>query len=134
VRGLLWDKSWKLIKQNPLIGWGYYSAHDHLRNEYTLSGFEEGVKQNYNSHNQYLFSWLCFGIAGLVLLVAFNLQFLLICFRKKEFLGVYIMLLFIMAMMTDCMLEIQKGIVFLMMFGGIFVFNAYALKERVASA
>jgi len=125
VRGLLWEKSWKLIKKRPLLGWGYYAGLDELRNEYHQAGFEEGVKQNYNSHNQYLYTWLCFGIPGIILLLGFLLQFLFTVFKKREFLGVYLILLFMMAMMTDCMLEIQKGIVFLMFFGGLFVFNAF---------
>ena len=133
VRGLLWEKSWKLIKERPLLGWGYYAGLDELRNEYRKAGFEEGVKQNYNSHNQYLYTWLSFGIPGLILLLTFLLQFLLATYKKREFLGVYIILLFMMAMLTDCMLEIQKGIVFLMFFGGLFVFNAFPSGSKNSS-
>jgi len=134
VRRLLWEESWKLIKEHPFTGMGYYYAHDNLREQYREAGFDEGVKLNYNSHNQYLFTWLCYGIVGILLLLSFLLQFLLTAYRKKEFLGVYIMLMLMVSMLTDCMLEIQKGIVLLMLFAGVFVFNVGSSKTKDAFA
>jgi O-antigen ligase len=124
VRGLLWKSSWDLIKHNSILGMGHYEAQDSLREKYQHTGFEEGVTGNYNSHNQYLYTLLCYGWPGLLMMVIFLIRFFWISVQRKFFLSVMLGLFFIIANITECMLETQKGIVFFMLFSCLLLYHA----------
>jgi O-antigen ligase len=123
VRGVFWESSWNLIRDAPVAGWGHFGAIDALQNEYLKKGFADGVKQKYNSHNQYLFTWLCYGLVGLAVLSLFLGQLLKTFFRTNQFLGICLALMFILANITECMLETHKGIVFFLFFSSLIVFH-----------
>jgi len=123
VRGVLWESSWKLIRSKPILGWGRYSAQDALEKQYMRMGFLEGVKENYNSHNQYLYTWLCYGLTGLLLIAIYFSKLLQTFIRKKQLLGIGLLFLFIFANITECMLEVQKGLVFFLLFVNLFLFH-----------
>jgi O-antigen ligase len=124
VRGLLWKSSWELIGLRPVFGWGHYSAQHALRKKYLEMGFEEGARENFNSHNQYLYSWLCYGLIGLGIFLVYAGSLLSFFLRNRNLLGICLLLLFILANITECMLEVQKGIVFFFLFGNLFLFHA----------
>lgn len=126
VRGVFWESTWKLIQDAPIAGWGHFSAIDSLQQEYLKRGFAEGVKQRYNSHNQYLFTWLCYGLVGLAVLSLFLAQLLKSFFQGNQFIGICLVLMFILANITECMLETDKGIVFFLFFSSLMVFNLSA--------
>jgi len=123
VRGVLWESSWDLIRSRPLIGWGRFEAQDALQIKYLEMGFAEGKKENYNSHNQYIYTWLCWGLIGLALLLMYLGLHLRAFFRSRHFLGISLLLLFILANMTECMFEVQKGIVFFFLFSNLLLFH-----------
>ena len=126
VRGVFWESTWKLIRDAPITGWGHFSAIDALQQEYLKRGFADGVKQKYNSHNQYLFTWLCYGLVGLAALSLFLAQLLKSFFQGNQFIGICLVLMFILANITECMLETHKGIVFFLFFSSLIVFNLSA--------
>jgi O-antigen ligase len=124
VRGVLWESSWDLIRSRPLLGWGRYGAPEYLQKKYVQLGFKEGAKENYNSHNQYLYTWLCYGFLGLCILLFYAGSLVTYFSRNRNFLGICLMVLFILANITECMLEVQKGIVFFFLFGNLFLFHS----------
>lgn len=124
VREVLWKSALDLIKSNPSVkGMGHFTAQDSLREKYTEAGFLVGSKDNFNTHNQYLYTWLCYGYAGLALLLSFFLYFTLTAYKKRTFSGLALGILFIIANLTECMMETQKGIVFFLFFSSLFSFN-----------
>jgi O-antigen ligase len=125
VRGVLWKSSVNLILQKPLPGWGHSGGEQALRSQLSAAGFEEGARKNYNSHNQYLFSWLCFGLPGIALFLGFLLTYLVVFIKKRQFLGIYLAGSFIVANVTECLLETQKGIVFYLFFSTLVIFHFY---------
>jgi O-antigen ligase len=129
VRGVFWESTWKLIRDAPITGWGHYSAIDALQQEYLKRGFADGVKQRYNSHNQYLFTWLCYGLIGLAALSLFLARLLRSFLQANQFMGICLVLMFILANITECMLETHKGIVFFLFFSSLLVFH---LSDRPA--
>jgi len=126
VRGVFWESTWKLIREAPITGWGHFSAIDELQQEYLRRGFAEGVKHKYNSHNQYLFTWLCYGLVGLAALSLFLAQLLKSFIQGNQFIGICLVIMFILANITECMLETHKGIVFFLFFSSLIVFNISA--------
>jgi O-antigen ligase len=123
VRGVLWESAWDLIRERPMLGWGHNGAQVLLQKKYLQSGFSVGVKENYNSHDQYLYTWLCYGLLALTILLIYAGNLLFFFSREGNFLGICMMLLFIFANVTECMLEVQKGIVFFFLFGNLFLFH-----------
>jgi O-antigen ligase len=123
VRGVFWESTLKLIREAPFTGWGHFAAIDGLQQEYLKRGFADGVKEKYNSHNQYLFTWLCYGLIGLMILTMFLGRLLKSFFMGRQFPGICLVLMFILANITECMLETHKGIVFFMFFSSLIAFN-----------
>jgi O-antigen ligase len=125
VRGVLWESSWDLIKQDhKWTGWGHFAAQESLRRLYLLAGFQDGAERNDNSHNQYLYTWLCYGLIGILILLIFLFRFLWIVIQRKIFLGIFLAIMFIVANITECMFEAQKGIAFFLFFSSLFVFHS----------
>jgi hypothetical protein len=106
-----------------MLGWGHNNAQAFLQKKYQESGFKVGVKENYNSHDQYLYTWLCYGLVGLSILLIYTMNLLFFFSREGNFLGICLVLLFIFANTTECMLEVQKGIVFFFLFGNLLLFH-----------
>ena len=123
VRSLLWKSTWKLIRENPVLGLGQFATQDALRLEYRKAGFEEGVKEDFNSHNQYLYTWANYGLVGLCLILFYMCLFVRFAYRQKNILMLAFGLVFMVANLTECMLEVQKGIVFYMLFSSLFLFH-----------
>jgi O-antigen ligase len=120
VRGVLWESTWELIREEHfLLGHGHFVAQDALRKRYAEAGFTDGVEKNYNTHNQYLYTWACYGLIGLLTLLLFIFRFFLLTIKRRTFLGILLSVLFICANFTECMFETQKGLVFFLFFSGL---------------
>lgn len=78
TRLLSWDAAISLIKENPVLGYGYNSAQRALDERYLQKGYIFPLKEHYNAHNLWLQTWLENGIVGEILL--FSLFFVM--FRK----------------------------------------------------
>src|SRR5665213_1375270 len=130
VRGVLWGASWDLISARPVLGWGRYTVQGLLRKKYVQMGFNVGAKGNFNSHNQYLYTWLCYGLVGLCIYLVYAGTLLSVYLRRKNFLGICLLSLFILANITECMLEVQKGVVFFFLFGNLLLFHTMNPKSR----
>lgn len=111
------------IIQQPLFGYGIGDvktalAHCYLENNNIFKG------EYYNSHNQYLSSWLAsgfFGIFSLILLLFFNLKNAMV---NKNFVSSSIIILFIIVMFTENVLERQDGVMLFSFFINFFAFIA----------
>ena len=66
----MWDQAWELIKQNPILGYGYYATHN-------LGIETAGSKKRNSLHNGYMQLLLDEGLIGLGIF----LIFFFLCFR-----------------------------------------------------
>lgn len=125
VRGVLWKSTWSLIRQEPIFGWGHYNAQDALQQQYKLwEGFsQEAIKEKYNSHNQYLYTWVCYGVIGLLLLLLFGGKFIVSFYKNRQFVAFFMVIMFALANITECMLETHNGIVFFFFFASLYAFH-----------
>jgi len=65
LRISIWSESWRLIKESPLLGYGYFRFDHIISPDLTeLQGFP-------HAHNQLLNFWLMLGIGGLVFMLLF---------------------------------------------------------------
>ncbi len=126
----IWSVSTHIIKNNFLIGVGTGDVKDKLLERYRNEGIDEAFFKEYNTHNQYLQTFIALGIIGFLALVLLLLLPAYYAFRKKIFL--YFMFLMIVAVnfLVESMLETQDGVVFYAFFN---VFLLYVAKRDLIS-
>lgn len=104
----------ELISQHWLAGVGIGDVQDKLNNCYQQYDWSPALyERSYNSHNQYLQTWLSSGVAGLLILL-FILSVPL--WKGTNRLHLILTILFAICCLTESMLEKNKGIVFFVFF------------------
>lgn len=96
----IWAESWRLIKENPLLGHGYFAFSDIISPELT------SLQLHPHAHNQILNYWLMLGMAGPVFILWFMGQAMVV--GLKQFL--------------DKMAP-EAGLALVWLSGGFFVFG-----------
>ena len=69
TRLLSWDAALSLIKEKPILGYGYADAQKELNKKYEEKGYIFPLKESYNAHNLWLQSWLENGLLAIVILI-----------------------------------------------------------------
>ncbi|WP_103069027.1 O-antigen ligase family protein [Aquimarina sediminis] len=107
---LAWDASIKLIKKAPVLGYGVGDANEALMAEYNELNYRLNHQNKYNSHNQFLQTYLQTGIMGFCILVAI---FVLLAMRMKRSRNEFsVFLIFFISLLFESMLVRFNGIVF----------------------
>lgn len=116
----LWKKSLKIGFENPIMGTGTGGETIELnkRLESLMTNIQE--KTTYNSHNQYLQTFMSLGIPGLTILVLIFIAGLKFCIRNKDILFFYFLSVFAINMLFESILERQLGIIFFVVFYSLF--------------
>ncbi|MFS4415426.1 O-antigen ligase family protein [Maribacter sp. 2307ULW6-5] len=68
TRLLSWDTAISLIKDAPILGYGYGGSQKALNKRYEINGYTHPLKEQYNAHNLWLQSWLENGLLAIILL------------------------------------------------------------------
>lgn len=112
----IWKESLALLQDNWIIGTGTGDIKDELLKSYAAHQFTYGLERKLNSHNQFLQTWLCLGIAGLLVLIA--LLFIPLLKSRISTDNAFLFLAGIITLnaMTESILEVQKGVFFLSFF------------------
>ena len=112
----IWKESLALLQENWIIGTGTGDIKDELLKSYAAHQFTYGLERKLNSHNQFLQTWLCLGIAGLLVLIA--LLFIPLLKSRISTDNAFLFLAGIITLnaMTESILEVQKGVFFLSFF------------------
>lgn len=127
IRLAIYDCVWETIKSAPVLGYGVGDAKDELKLCYVKKS-SILVAQEYNSHNQYLGFWLTTGIVGLLffsMMLIFNLKLYISSF---DYLGVSIIILFMVIMFFENILERQNGVLLFSFFINFLSFNSTVEK------
>ena len=115
IRYIKWKNGIELGSKSPIFGYGIGDAKSELIEQYRVNGFETGVKNTYNSHNQYIDIWLQSGIFGL--LAVFGLFFTVFSKMLKNQLELkLIALVFALSFFTESILDRHWGIVSFVLF------------------
>lgn len=124
----IYDCALKTIKQSPFFGYGIGDTKNILTECYIQ-------KQNiysglyFNSHNQFLSSWLAAGILGLIsLTLIFYYNFNLA--KKEGFIYISMIILFLLVMLIENILERQNGVILFSFFINLFAFKASQKLEN----
>jgi len=115
-RIFIWKGAIEGIKTSPLIGAGTGGAQELLNIGYSSIGYEEGMMNEFNAHNQYLQFVARNGLLELIVFLSI-LGYSFWCSAKESnytFLMFNILVAFVMV--TESFLSVQKGIVFFYFF------------------
>lgn len=130
-RVVLWKAVINGLKGNVLFGAGTGAEQTLINEGYRQASFSEGIENSFNAHNQYL-QFVCRN--GLIELGAF-LALLIYCFWKAQHQQNLVFMLFLISfsllMLTESLLNTQRGIVFFYFFVSVFVFLPYKSDKTV---
>lgn len=132
IRIQKWLNTLELISEQPLIGTGTGDMQDELQKVYKRNNFDLAYNNHYNPHNQYLQTWASFGLIGLFFLFGIFAVSFKYSISSDNMLYVILVLLLALSMITESILERQKGVVFFSFF--LLLFGAYYLNEKVEQA
>lgn len=120
VRLLVWKSALELIQENPLLGTGTGDIKNDLMATYKKNGYIKPYERNYNAHNQFLQSFAALGILGLVLLLFVFGYPLVISFVRYNYLYFMFSLNIGVSCLTESILEVQAGVIFMALFAVLF--------------
>jgi O-antigen ligase len=104
------------------LGAGTGSAQNLIDDGYLRTGYDTGLDNSYNAHNQYLEFLVRNGPVELILFF-FTVGFLITkAFHKKSAELFLFCAVFCSSIITESMLNVQKGIVFFYFFSCVFYF------------
>ena len=108
-----WMCSFEVIGSNWLWGVGTGDGQDALNNCYEMSGFSDVLyKLNFNSHNQFLQTWLDNGLLAFLCLLGLLLFSFCKGLQTNNTLLLFFTILVFLSFLTENYLSAQKGIFF----------------------
>ncbi|MBY0433066.1 MAG: O-antigen ligase family protein [Cyclobacteriaceae bacterium] len=130
-KSLWWVSAASVFNVNPLIGTGTGDVTATVKEKSDQEKIEN-VIGSYDPHNQFLYTQIALGLAGLVTLLFCLYYPAWVAFHHKDTLYLGFITLFTMACLTESVLESQKGIVFFAIFNSL-LFFPYSKLPAVSS-
>lgn len=127
----IWKCAWTVISNNMIWGVGAGDSWEALIESYHKNNFALGIYWNYDTHNQYLRTWLGLGLVGLFYFLVIIMYSIYIGLKSKNLISVYFVLFFAICCLTESIFESQKGIVFFNFFNTLFLsYNLNIIKSQ----
>jgi O-antigen ligase len=115
IRLIKWENGLELVSKSPIFGYGIGDAKSELIEQYKSNGFQTGVENAYNSHNQYIDILLQTGLFGL--LIMFGLFYTIFSNKlKNRFELKLIAFVFVISFFTESILGRHWGIISFVLF------------------
>ncbi len=130
ARKAIWNMDVDLVQQNWLtgVGPGRICAVMQAKSQ------ENALPIIYEDpHNEYVYQWLCFGIAGVLILCVTLLLHLWQAIRVNDRLYLYLLVIFCATFFTESVLSLQRGIMLYAIFTALLFFWAKS-KEGVTAS
>jgi hypothetical protein len=102
----------ELIKNNFWTGVGIGDGNSELLKYYKKNGFLHGVERKFNSHNQFLTTFIYLGFMGFIWLLFIILYLFYRSFKSSNIYLLSFLIITCCFFMTESVLEREKGIVF----------------------
>lgn len=110
IRLALWDCGLEVIKENPWVGVGTGDYDQEFRNQLEEVNFIYAKKLDFGVHNQYLYTWISFGLLGLLVFLASLLIPAYSAYKAKNYLFLLILMVFAISFLTETVLNRYLGI------------------------
>lgn len=127
VRKVIWDMDVSLLKQHWLTGVGPGRLISVLQQHYQAHAASNSLQESYyDPHNEYIYVWLCFGLAGIVVFVTVLASHFLKAIRGKDHLYLYLLIIVCATFFTESVLSTQHGVIFFSVFTSMLYFRRRA--------
>jgi len=129
-RASMWQAAMAIIKAHPVFGVGTGDDVEAQLEQYRLLGFENGIKEKYNAHNQYLDTTVSMGFLGLIFFLFSIATVFRYAVKARNPVLLAFILIFALCCVTESLMHRQLGVVLFSFFCAIFVFaNKPSLAE-----
>lgn len=119
-----------LLKENWLMGVGPGSLQKELNACYSKFPTDIYDSKNYNTHNEFMNSWLSLGLPGFLLFTGGLIISIILAVRRKQRNYLSFLILFYGCCLTENLLSRQMGIVFFALFNTIWALGGYPQNEN----
>ena len=130
IRMGIYRCSFEVGEKTPWYGLGPGDVQNNLdlcyKNSYVTKAYSEGI---FNTHSQYLFYWLSFGMVGLILILTSYVLFFRQAFLARNKLYIIFLIYILICCMFENILSRNTGIVLYTIFNTMFYCQSY-LKKR----
>ena len=120
ARLIKWKAAFNIIQDNWLIGVSSGDAQDELNTQYGRLGFQAGMNEQFNTHNQFLQTWVGSGLTGLMIFAATLILGVVKSIKDKNHLYLVFIVIFCICCITESMLERQFGILIYVLLSSLF--------------
>lgn len=111
-----WSSAWIAIQRAPLLGSGIGDNRKALFKVYEEREFYQGLKMNFNAHNQFLETSLVLGIIGLLALLYWLGVYGMEAIQQRSLLLITLWAFGVLSLLTESMLERAWGVLFFALF------------------
>ena len=132
IRLQIWGSSIDVIKEKIIFGQGTAGALPKMLVQYEMKNYTIAKEKELNIHNQYLETTVALGLLGLIILLGNFLIPFFLAWRKKQFIYLFFLALFALAILTENMLERQQGVIFYAFFNSLLA--CWMLSEEEVSS
>lgn len=116
TRIIIWENAISVIKENILLGVGNGDVRDALTIKYTEQGFESGIKNRFNTHNQFLESMLSGGLSAIIVLMTMFIYSFFYSIKNRRILLSFLVCLVGFNFLFESMLNTIAGVIFFSFF------------------
>ena len=117
--------------KNFLIGNGVGDIQNSLNRAYAKNNLQKPLKENYNSHNQYIEVYVGMGITGLIVFLYLLGYYLFFFIKHKNSIGIQFMIIISLISLTECIWNRHNGLVFICFMLGLLLQLSLTEHERL---
>lgn len=121
IRNLIFETDIQLLKEHWLVGLGPAQLEAKLNTAFlAYSIYLKKSIGSYNTHNELLNQWLCFGILGITYFFGLLFFHARKAIRQKNYLYISFIIIFFISCLTENVLSRQQGIIFFALISSVF--------------
>jgi O-antigen ligase len=133
-RNLIYQIDFQILNDAWLLGIGPAKLQEYLDAAYyNLSVVSSQMIISYNTHNEYLNQWICFGLGGILFFISIFIFHIKKSLLQKNTLYYAFLIIVMASCLTENILSRQSGIIFYACFGALFYFNSVTRKYNQES-
>lgn len=131
TRSQIWTSAYQVIRDNFIFGTGTGDVKENLRAAYRAEGFQEGLNETYNAHNQYIQTTVALGVIGLFALLSVFWRIARDSIDNYNMLALSFLCFFSICCLTEALLSRQHGVAAFCFFTCFFPLIAQREKRTV---
>jgi len=134
VRLFIWREAFGLIRQRPFTGCGTGDVDQVLEERYAAAGMTDALAKHYNTHNQYLQTWVANGLLALILLLLIFAYGVLRSLSERNYAALGFFLVIGFHLLFESMLERREGLFAFALFTALFLCRGPAAAQEKSSS